>query len=262
MRTPSEQAELQNALNKLCEWTDQWSMKFNESKCHVIHFGSRNNNYDYHMNGVKLLHVTDERDVGVNISETLKPTKHCTKIVNTAKGILRNISRSFHYRDKNIFLKLYTTYVRCHLEYCTPVWSPHSQSDVDLIESVQVKAVGMISGLHAKDYEGKLKELNLLSLKARRERFDMIETYKILHRVNNVDPSTWFELVPSDRGTTTRLTSCDLNLVGKRCNLDVRKHFFSNRVTNSWNRLPSEIKTARTVIQFKTMYDEHLKNAN
>ena len=120
----------------------------------------------------------------------------------------------------------------------------------------------MISGLNAKDYEGKLKELNLLSLKARRERFDMIETYKILHRVNNVDPSTWFELVPSDRGTTTRLTSCDLNLVGKRCNLDVRRHFFSNRVTNSWNRLPSEIKTARTVIQFKTMYDEHLKNAN
>lgn len=260
VQTPTDQAELQNSLNRLCDWADQWCMKFNESKCHVIHFGLHNNKYDYHMNGVQLEHVTEERDIGVNISDTLKPTKHCIKIVNTAKAILRQISRAFHYRDKNTFLKLYTTYVRCHLEYCTPAWSPYSQSDIDLIESVQMKAIGMISGLQAKDYEGKLKELNLLSLKARRERFDMIQTYKILHQVCNVDPTVWFNMVSQNRNINTRLNSCEYNLVSKRCNLDVRRYFFSNRVINQWNNLPNCMKSARTVHHFKNMYDEHLLN--
>ena len=194
-------------------------------------------------------------------SVILCPTKHCVKIVNTAKGILRQISRAFHYRDKNTFLKLYTTlHVRCHLEYCTPAWSPYSQSDIDLIESVQMKAIGMISGLQAKDYEGKLKELDILSLKERRERFDMIQTYKILHQVCNVDPTVWFQMVSPNRNINTRLNSCEFNLVSKRCNLDVRKYFFSNRVINQWNSLPNCMKSARTVHQFKNMYDEHLSN--
>ena len=51
----------------------------------------------------------------------------------------------------------------------------------------------MVSGLQAKDYEGKLKELNLQTLSERRERFDMIQTYKFVHKVDNVSPSTWFD---------------------------------------------------------------------
>ena len=44
----------------------------------------------------------------------------------------------------------------------------------------------MVSGLQAKDYEGKLKELNLQTLSERRERFDMIQTYKFVLKVDNL----------------------------------------------------------------------------
>ena len=39
---------------------------------------------------------------------------------------------------------------------------------------LQMKAVTMISGLQSKEYEDKLKELNLQSLEERRIRYDMM----------------------------------------------------------------------------------------
>ena len=260
VQSQQEQIELQNCLNRLCSWADEWGMQFNVKKCNVIHFGRNNHNFEYKMNDVLLTSVSEERDVGVKITSNLKPSKHCVEIANKAKAILRQISKSFHYRDKKTFLNLYKTYVRCHLEYCTPVWSPHSQADIDLLERVQKKAVGMISGLNAQDYEARLEELGLLSLKARRERFDMIQTYKIMNRIDDVNSETWFERVQTNRNISTRLTSCDLNLVNQRSHLDIRKNFFSNRVVNSWNKLPTEVKRAPNLISFKSLYDEYIKS--
>ena len=45
----------------------------------------------------------------------------------------------------------------------------------------------MASGLRATTYEARLLEINLPSLSARRERFDMLETFKILNGFSKVD---------------------------------------------------------------------------
>ena len=41
----------------------------------------------------------------------------------------------------------------------------------------------------------KLIELNLQSLESRRLRYDLIEIYKIIHAVNNVNKCTWFSML-------------------------------------------------------------------
>jgi len=64
-------------------------------------------------------------------------------------------------------------------------------------------------------------------------------------------------LIPN---SCTQLTSCELNLAAKRCNLDIRKNFLSQRVISNWNALPEEIKRARTLKTFTFLYDEHIKN--
>jgi hypothetical protein len=43
--------------------------------------------------------------------------------------------------------------------------------------------------------------------------------------------------------------------------LEVRKNFFSHRVVEDWNRVPPELKKARTVKSFKTGYTEHRANS-
>ena len=251
----SDQSALQQCLNSLCDWALKWGMNFNEKKCNVLHFGRKNKLFDYHMNGTVLSKVTEERDVGVKIDHSLKPSKHCASIASKANSILGQMTRSFHYRDRHVFLKLYKTYIRCHLEYCTPVWSPWSKADIDALEKVQERAVNMISGLSSHSYEDKLKELNLQSLAARRERFDMIQTFKIIHKKDNVNSEIFFKLA-NPSAYVTRLTSCPYNITPQISRLDIRKNFYSNRVINTWNSLPSDLKEAPSVASFKNRYDK------
>ena len=70
--------------------------------------------------------------------------------------ILGSISRAFHYRDRYVFVNLYKTYVRPHLEFCTAAWSPWTEADSNCLELVQKRAVQMISGLTGKTYMEKL----------------------------------------------------------------------------------------------------------
>ena len=115
----------------------------------------------------------------------------------------------------------------------------------------------MISGLHGLTYEEKLKELKITSLNDRRIRADMIQTFKILNGIDSVDKDQWFTTVSStNRTINTRLGDDPLNLVRTRVSkLDIRQNFFSQRVINEWNGLPTELKTCQTVSSFKTKYD-------
>ena len=55
-------------------------MEFNVKKCKVMHIGSRNPRYKYDMGSEELLVTEEERDIGVTISSSLKPSAHCTEV--------------------------------------------------------------------------------------------------------------------------------------------------------------------------------------
>jgi hypothetical protein len=114
IRSAADSAALQSALDKLCQWSEKWGMSFNISKCKVMHFGRNNPEHMYSMNGEALGKVKKERDIGVIVQDSLKPA------AATARAVLGQITRAFHYRDKFTFVKLYKTYVRPHLEFSTP----------------------------------------------------------------------------------------------------------------------------------------------
>ena len=50
---------------------------FNVPKCKVLHVGTNNITFEYKMNGEPPATVTHERDIGVIIDDTLKPSKQC-----------------------------------------------------------------------------------------------------------------------------------------------------------------------------------------
>ncbi len=91
--------------------------------------------------------------------EGLKQASQCQKAARMAQVILSQISRAFHFQDRNVFLRLFKQYVRPHLEFVSPAWSPWLEADKEVLEKVQRRAVNMISGLKATTYEEKLREL-------------------------------------------------------------------------------------------------------
>ena len=106
-------------------------------------------------------------------------------------------------------------------------------------------------------YEEKLKELALPSLHDRRLETDMVQTFKIVNGIDSEESEQWFERANTRR--TTRNTAGEFNLLPKRCNHEYRRDFFSQRVIERWNVLPTVVKAAPTVSQFKRLYRRHLE---
>ena len=250
-----DQQKLQESLNSLLFWSQKWEMEFNVSKCKILHVGKNNPKYEYYMNSQKLQSTESEKDIGVHIDSSLKPSLQCREAAKNANFVLMQITRCFHYRDKEVFLNLYKRFVRPHLEFSTTTWSPWAQADKDILEKVQIRAVNMISGLNSNDYQGKLKEIKLASLESRRVRFDMIQVYKILHKIDKVEESTWFTRTGQIHERVTRQASDPLNLCKKRPKTALYANFFTNRVIDQWNELPSDVKNARNVKSFKIKFD-------
>ncbi len=132
-----------------------------------MHVGRNNPEYDYTMRGVKLGKTDEEKDIGVTITKNLKPSVQCEKAAGRAASVLNQIRRNFHYRDRHTFVRLYKPYVRPHLEFASPSWSPWLIGDIERLEKVQEKAVKMVAGLKSKDYSERCKELGLETLEER-----------------------------------------------------------------------------------------------
>ena len=242
---------LQACLDDLVGWADTWGMAFNVSKCKVMHLGRNNQKAEYRMSGQALLSSDSERDIGVQVQSSLKPSLQCAEAARRAMAVLSQITRAFHYRDKKVFPQLYKQYVRPHLEFAVPAWSPWTAADKQVLERVQERAIRMVSGLRPGSYEDKLCELGMLTLESRRLQYDLVQTFKIIRGFDRVNPSVWFKLVGANPTRLTRGTHDPLNIVPQPFRGEIRRNFFSNRVVSYWNAIPSETKRLKSVAAFK-----------
>ena len=116
----------------------------------------------------------------------------------------------------------------------------------------------MVSNLRGRTYEEKLSELGMVTLETRRRRGDMIQTFKILSGIDQVQPETWFTLgntLVREGAAQTRSTTSNHNIMERWANTDLRRNFFSQRVIKPWNNLPDQIKSVSSVDHFKNAYD-------
>jgi len=122
------------------------------------------------------------------------------------------------------------------------------------LERVQRTATRLIPQFRKLSYEERLRKLGLTTLKERRQRGDMIEVFKLLEGIENVDCNHYF-LYVSNHLLWTALRGHDRKLVKVRSRLDTRKFFFTQRVVNSRNSSPASVVQATSVNMLKNTYE-------
>ena len=138
-------------------------------------------------------------------------------------------------------------YLRYTASGCKDLGIIISEIVTNTLEKVQMKAVTMTSGTQGKEYEDKLKEINLHSSEERRIRFDMIQVFKIMHNYNDVVRRQFFQTEGEESVRVTRQSSDALNILSTRCRTEVRRNFFTNRVAEKWNKLPENISKEQEI---------------
>ncbi len=199
-------------------------MAFNVKKCMVMHFEYRNQRNPYYMMREELLTTTEEWDFGVLVCNYLKPTAHCAKAAKTAVTVLGQLNQAFHFSDHFIFIRLYKKYILPHLEFASQAWNPWRAKDKEVLQKVQRKAIGMVSGLKSTNYEERLRELDMITLKEGRHQSDMLQTYKILQKRDRVEASQWFKLAGESENRTHQETGLP-NLAKPNARLEHQANF-------------------------------------
>ena len=91
----------------------------------------------------------------------------------------------------------------------------------------------------------------------------MIETFKITQGIEDINSSKFFSFSSNHHEYATRQavvlsedgTAPSHGLVKGPSRLKLRSNFFSQRVINQWNALPTKVKNSTSVNNFKNTYD-------
>ena len=245
----SNQQAMQERVDRIAQWAEDWHMEINPTKSKVMHVGRNNPGLPYTINGMQIESVTTERDMGFWISNDLSPSTHVSKARSKALGEICRIRRNFTFIDKRAFCVLYNQRVRPHLDHGMAACPPSTSAESKALEAVQSKATALVHGLRHLNSEERRKRLGLMKLEERRERGDLIEVFKILNGQTRIDPTLFWEVRYARNGA---------RLIKERAvnGRQQRQSFFTYRVIQKWNLLPMELKMAPSLESFKNRLDE------
>ena len=209
--------------------------------------------FQYHTNSGILSPVDNLRDLGVIVSSNLSWSNHIGRICDVARQMGAWVCSVFYTRDQLTMLTLYKSLVRCHLEYCSPLWNPSKIGEIQQLESVQRSFTRRIAGMGDLGYWDRLKALSLMSLQRRRERYILIHMWKI--RCGATSNDLLIEFVENDR-LGPQATIPALFKGSSTAHQSLRDGSFKVAGPKLWNCIPKRIRILGTLDTFKT----HLTN--
>ena len=168
------------------------------------------------------------KDLGVIFQQDLKFSNHIATKVNKANSMLSLIVRTFQFIEQDSFILMYKANVRPNVEYGNTIWYPHLRRDIES-KRIQKQATKQIPQLKDLTYNERLKKLKLPTLAHHRRRGDMLQTFKILHKIEDIPSERFFTIISN---TSTR--GHNFKFEKPRCRTSFRlQHFF----TKNYQRL-------------------------
>ena len=187
--------DLQNDLNNLIQWEQDWSMEFNADKCKVLRFTNKIKKTEetYSIHGYNLELVKTAKYLGVILDSKLTFNKHITTTSAKAQNCRYFLQRNLRTCDKEVKLQSYKTFVRPIIEYASIVWDPVGNLKLNQhIESVQRKSARWICNQwqHEASPTAMIKSLGLKTLEQRRTIKRLSSLYQFHHGAKFMPPDT------------------------------------------------------------------------
>ena len=253
----------QQELEKLYQWEENNNMKFNGGKFELIRFGSNKEiKEDTLYFTPKHESIIEEkeslRDLGIIISNDMTFSKHVEKVSSKVCQKAGWILRTFKCR-KTFFLKLlFKSLLQPHIDYCSQLYFPAKQNDMEKIENLQKNFFNKIPEVQHLNYWEKLKFLKMNSQERRMERYRILYVWKILEKkAMNCGLESY---INDRRGRLCRIPQ--LNLHSRTSVQSLREASFQVHGPRLFNKLPKNIRnlTNCSVDDFKSKLDQFLEN--
>ena len=145
---PNEAAEsLNQNLDNLSTWANQWLVNFNADKTKSMIISNRNQVHPpIEFNGTPLENVSSHKHLGLTLSENLSWNNHINTLFKDASKML-DILRVLKYDlDRESLEIIYFTYIRPKWEYSSQIWDDCTKRESDKLEGLHLNAARIITG--------------------------------------------------------------------------------------------------------------------
>ena len=264
--TLTDTARLQADLNAIYKWSVDNNMMFNSDKFELIRYLNKlskevQTETSYLSNDETDIEEKQHvRDLGVTLSNDATFTQHIAERCLQVKSKTAWILRTFQSRHHTPMITLWKTLVLCHLDYCSQLWSPSTAGNIQCLEQLQRAFITRIAGMADLAYWDQLTSLKLYSLERRRDRYQIIYTWKVIEgQVPNLD-LTPINPTYSDR----RGRSCIIPNIPSSAPQRIKSIRFASfpyKGPRLFNSLPQSIRnlTGCDVTTFKGVLDKFLQ---
>ena len=241
---------LQSDLSSLERWAELWGMSFNAQKCYILRIKAKKTPFTgfYSLCGHVLEQKAENPYLGVQLSEDLKWTPHINNIVSKANRSLAFLRRNLKGGPPKLRELAYFTVVRSLLDYCSAVWDPHMEKDINNIDKVQRRSARFVKN----DYNWEssvtsmIKDLGWENLADRRREARLCIFHKIVNGTVAVPAVDY--LAPG----TTRTRSNTRKYKHYYARTNIYKYSFFPRTIPEWNNLSEDTVKCETIESFKT----------
>lgn len=150
---PEAVNNLQNALDKINQWTIDWKIKLNETKSNHITFALRhkNSNLRIYLNGIQIPQVESTKYLGLNLDCKLNWKHHVRQKSLQMKHKTRQMYWLIGHKSKlNLYNKrlIYKSIFTPIWMYGSALWGCAKKSNVDIIQTSQNKFLRMITNAY------------------------------------------------------------------------------------------------------------------
>ena len=250
LSSPSDMQELQDDVDRICEWISLNHLTINVAKSKLMCISrscSSKLRLTILINGSPLEKVKYFKYLGLWISDDLTWSCHIKSVCCKARRQLGFIYRFFSpHCDAGTILTLYKAHVLPMLDYACIVWDPHLRKDQLLLESVQHFALKIASHSWNLDYQTLRTNYDLAPLTNRRSHFKLLATFKFVHGFLYC-PGGYFlyKQSPNLRISHTK----QLVQPFARCAAFYHSFFISS--VKLWNSLPADVVLCSSIGSFK-----------
>ena len=244
---------LNDNLNKVHTWSENWLVSFNPQKTESILISRKHNHINHPIlsfNHVPVKEVTSHKHLGIILNTMCQWGNQIDQLINKVTPKL-NVLRSLKFDlDRKTLEIMYFSFVRPIMEYGDIIFDNCPLYYKERIEKINVEAARIVTGAT------KLVSLQLLykecgwdTLEKRREHHKLIQFYKM---INGLTPEYLSNLIPQQHNQMHRYnTRQSDNIINIQCKTTHHYQSFLPSAIRLWNALPIHVRESNSIQSFK-----------
>lgn len=243
---------LNTEMCEISDWFKLNKLSINVTKTNYIIFGGtkdQGKDLNICIGTNRIQNVNDSKYLGVYVDNNLNWKKHISCIESKISKAIGIMYRTKNKLDENALKLLYSTMILPYVSYCSEVWGNTFNKNLKCLKTLQKRAIRLIGKIGYRDQTSQtFSRLNVLKL----DDIIKVNTCAFVYQAqnNNLPFNVQKRYIPVKRVHDYGTRNCK-NLFKSRPQKNIRSRCISVKGITLFNKIPDNIKLARTVKKFK-----------